>query len=149
VACLLALLVCCGNGSVEPGRDEVELPVTPLVVGDHRITAELAVKDPERQRGLMFRTALPRDHGMLFVFPEERVLGFWMRNTAIPLSIAYADSTGTIVHIADLEPHSEASVSSLRPARYALEMNRGWFARHGVFVGDSIRGIPRPAGGRD
>ena len=77
----------------------------------------------------MFREELPEDRGMLFVFPDERVLEFWMRNTEIPLSIAFADASGRIVRIADMEPLSDAPVSSGAPARYALEVNRGWFAR--------------------
>ena len=135
-------LAAAGCGREVPGA---RLEVVPLVVGNHRITAELAVQREDRNRGLMFRESLPEDHGMLFVFAEEQMLGFWMKNTPLPLSIAYADAGGTIVHIADLEPHEETPVSSRRPARYALEMNRGWFARRGVFVGDAIQGIPPAA----
>lgn len=126
-----------------------ELPVEWLVVGNHRVSAEIAVHPEERNRGLMFRESLPEDHGMLFVFPEETVLRFWMRNTPLPLSIAYADAGGTIVRIADLEPHDERAVSSVRPARYALEMTRGWFAEHGVYPGDRITGIPDGAADRE
>jgi uncharacterized membrane protein (UPF0127 family) len=114
-----------------------------LVVGNERITAEIAEKPNDRHRGLMFRESMPENHGMLFLFDEEIVRSFWMKNTPLPLSIAYADASGTIVHIADMEPHSERLVSSQRPARYALEMNQGWFRRHGVYAGDAIRGIPR------
>ncbi len=80
---------------------------------------------------------------MLFVFPEERVLDFWMRNTRIPLSIAFADASGRIVRIADMEPFSDAQVSSGAPARYALEVNAGWFARRGVRTGDDLRDLPQ------
>jgi uncharacterized membrane protein (UPF0127 family) len=85
---------------------------------------------------------MPDDHGMLFVFPEEQVLSFWMRNTTLPLSIAYANAEGVIVRIADLEPLDERSVTSMGPARYALEMNRGWFRAHEIGVGDRIEGPP-------
>jgi uncharacterized membrane protein (UPF0127 family) len=114
-----------------------------LTVGGHRITVEIARRPPDRARGLMFRESLPADHGMLFVFPDESVQQFWMRNTTIPLSIAYADARGRIVRIADLEPLDERPVTSLGPAQYALEMNRGWFAAHGVAAGDAITGIPQ------
>jgi uncharacterized membrane protein (UPF0127 family) len=90
----------------------------------------------------MYRESLPEDHGMLFIYPQEAPLAFWMRNTPLPLSIAFADASGRIVRIATMEPFSEQPIPSGRPARYALEMNRGWFERRGVFVGDVIRRIP-------
>ena len=90
----------------------------------------------------MHRESIPENHGMLFIWPDERVRSFWMRNTSIPLSIAFADAGGTIVSIAFLEPFREDGVSSGRPARYALETNWGWFSRNGVRVGDRISGIP-------
>ena len=112
-------------------------------MGNRRVSAEIAATPDSRRRGLMFRESLPEDHGMLFLFPRDRVLGFWMKNTPLPLSIAYADADGRIVRIADLEPHSESTVSSGTPARYALEMSRGWFARNAVLEGDQILRIPR------
>jgi hypothetical protein len=131
----------CGNGT-PPAVPGAQLPVDWLIVGGHRITVEIA-RDPEqRSRGLMFRDSLPPDHGMLFLFPRDEVQAFWMRNTKIPLSIAYADARGRIVRIADLEPLDERPVTSIAPARYALEMNRGWFAKHGVVAGAVISGIP-------
>lgn len=135
----LALGLVAGCGPDVPGA---ELPIETIVVGNHQITAEIAANPKDRQRGLMFRESMPQGHGMLFVFPKERVRGFWMKNTSLPLSIAYADSAGRIVAIRDLAPHDERSVSSVRPSRYALEMNQGWFARHGVFEGDTIQRIP-------
>jgi uncharacterized protein len=132
----------CGNGT-PPAVAGAQLPVDWLTVGGHRITVELARDPGERSRGLMFRESLPPDHGMLFVFAGEEVQAFWMRNTVIPLSIAYADTSGRIVRIADLEPLDERPVTSIAPARYALEMNRGWFAAHSVVAGDSITGIPK------
>ena len=106
------------------------------------MTVEVAATPASRGRGLMFRSELAQDRGMLFVFPEEKVLEFWMRNTDIPLSIAFADASGRIVRIADMEPRSEALVSSGEPARYALEVNRGWYAKHGVGSGDSLGHLP-------
>lgn len=141
------LLVACNNGH-PPSVPGARLPVEWLEVGPHRISAEIARLPGERERGLMYREELPPDHGMLFVFPRERILGFWMRNTTIPLSIAYADSAGRILRIADLEPLDERPVSSVGPARYALEMRRGWFREHGVAVGTHIRGIPDESAAR-
>jgi uncharacterized membrane protein (UPF0127 family) len=141
---LIAAALCwtaCGDGT-PPAVPGAQLPVDWLVVDGHRITVELARRPSDRSRGLMFRTSLPPDHGMLFVFPVDEVQTFWMRNTKIPLSIAYADASGRIVRIADLEPFDERPVSSIAPARYALEMNRGWFAAHSVEAGDAITDIP-------
>ncbi len=141
---LVVLLValagsCLGCGGV-PGA---ELPIAPIIVGNHRIEVEIAANPKDRTRGLMYRESMPEDHGMLFLFPKEAMRAFWMKNTPLPLSIAYADAGGRIVRILDLEPHSEQPRSSGRPAKYALEMHRGWFARHGVFEGDSIARIPQ------
>jgi hypothetical protein len=135
----LGLLATACSGDAAGSR----LPVHPLVVGNHRITVEVAATAADRGQGLMHRESLPADHGMLFVFPHERVLTFWMKDTPLPLSIAFADGGGRIVRIADLEPLSATPVSSGRPARFALEMERGWFEKRGVFVGDVLAGIPR------
>jgi uncharacterized membrane protein (UPF0127 family) len=141
LAILLLVSLGCGNGS-DASDGRAPLSVTSILVGYRRVTVEVAATPSARRRGLMHRESLPDDQGMLFVFPEERLLTFWMKDTHIPLSIAFARGDGTIVRIADLEPHSERPVSSRSPARYALEMNRGWFARHGVLEGDAIRRIP-------
>ena len=128
-----------GSPSGESG-----LPVAEIVVGNRRVRAEIAATPDARRRGLMFREQLAEDHGMLFLFPREQVLRFWMKNTPLPLSIAFADADGRIVRIADLEPNSLVGVSSGAPALYALEMSRGWFARNAVLEGDRILRIPRP-----
>ena len=143
LAILLLATLGCGNGS-DASDGRAPLSVTSILVGYQRVTVEVAATPSARRRGLMHRESLPDDRGMLFVFPEERLLTFWMKDTHIPLSIAFAREDGSIVRIADLEPHSERPVSSRSPARYALEMNRGWFARNGVLEGDAIRHIPRP-----
>jgi uncharacterized membrane protein (UPF0127 family) len=102
------------------------------------VWVEIADTDAERQRGLMGRTALPEDQGMLFVFPSEEQLSFWMKNTLIPLSIAYIDSEGRIVDIQDMKPLDDdpPHYVSAEPARYALEVNQGFFEERGVTVGD-------------
>lgn len=138
----LWLLACACFCACAPDVPGARLPIQALVVGNVRITAELAFTRADRTRGLMQRESLPEDHGMLFIYPTETPLAFWMHDTPLPLSIAFADAGGRIFRIAEMEPYSEELIPSGRPARYALEMNRGWFERRGVFVGDEIRRIP-------
>jgi len=142
---VLLLVPSCGNGT-PPSVPGARLPIAWIRVGEHRVSAEIAVRPMDRQRGLMFRESMPPDHGMLFVFPQVSVQSFWMRNTTLPLSIAFADSDGRIVRIADLEPLDERLVTSVGPVRYALEMNRGWFEQHGVVAGDRISELPDDSG---
>ena len=116
-----------------------------LVVGGVTVTAELAATPRARAIGLMGRVSLEPDQGMLFVYPDEAERSFWMKNTPIPLSIAFIETSGRIVHITEMTPLSEDLVPSKHPSMYALEMTRGWFAEHGVKVGQSIAGLPGPA----
>ncbi len=102
-----------------------------------RLQVEIADTDAERQRGLMERTALGENRGMLFIFEGEQTLSFWMKNTLIPLSVAYLDSEGRIVDIQDMLPLDETPHPSAEPAQYALEVNQGFFEEHGVEVGDT------------
>ncbi len=125
-------------GSDRADRDADRRPTTRLRVAGHEVRAEVADSESERRRGLMGRDSLPEDHGMLFVYPEQRTLSFWMRNTKIPLDIAFADRRGIIVDVQTMEPESEELHRSGRPAKYALEMAAGWFEAHGVRVGDQI-----------
>lgn len=110
----------------------------------HTLRAEFAETPAQRERGLMFRTVMPEDAGMLFIYPAEQEGGFWMYNTRIPLSIAYADGEGVIFQIREMQP-CESPYASLcptypaqRPFRYALEVNQGYFARRGIGVGARI-----------
>jgi uncharacterized protein len=107
--------------------------------GKVEVRVEIADDLPEQTRGLMERTALAEDRGMLFVFSDEEVRSFWMKNTLIPLSIAYMDSDGRIVDLQDMKPLDDdpPHYISAEPARYALEVNQGFFEEHGVRVGDS------------
>ena len=114
------------------------MQVAHLTVGGHAVTAEVADNDQTRARGLMNRDSLAPDHGMLFVYPEEQTLSFWMRNTRIPLDIAFMDQEGVIVDIQHMQAESDDLHSSSRPAMYALEMASGWFAAHDVKVGDVV-----------
>jgi uncharacterized membrane protein (UPF0127 family) len=114
------------------------LRVTHLDVAGHDVMAEIADNGEARQQGLMFRDSLPADHGMLFVYPQEQTLSFWMRNTKIPLDIAFLTASGAIIDIQHMDAESDSLHTSRRPAMYALEMAAGWFADHGVQVGDRV-----------
>jgi uncharacterized protein len=103
------------------------------------VNAEIAVSREERNNGLMFRKKLPDGEGMLFVFESDQVLSFWMKNTSIPLSIAYIAHDGRIIDIKDMIPHDTSSVVSSRSVRYALEVPQGWFSRAGVRTGDIVK----------
>ena len=118
------------------------LPTTPLTVGMHVVQAELAVTPTQQQTGMMLRTTMGNNEGMLFVNDDAGVRCFWMRNTLIPLSIAFVADDGTIVNIADMQPRSEASHCSAKPVRFALEMQQGWFHKRGVKAGSKLRGQP-------
>jgi uncharacterized membrane protein (UPF0127 family) len=112
-----------------------------LEAGKHRIKAEVAADEQTRQVGLMYRSHLPSGQGMLFVYPSSLRICMWMRNTLIPLSVAFLDEEGRILNIEDMTPLSEESHCSVKPARHALEMNQGWFAGHGVKAGDRIKDV--------
>jgi uncharacterized membrane protein (UPF0127 family) len=117
-------------------------PVAQLTAGMHLIRAEVVSDPGTRAEGLMHRKTLAQNAGMLFIFDERAVHCMWMKNTLIPLSVAFIDDGGTIVNIADMEPHSEASHCAAQPVKYALEMNRGWFAARAIKPGSRLGGIP-------
>jgi len=110
----------------------------PITIAGEELRVEVVDTDETRARGLMEREELAARHGMLFVFPESERRSFWMKNTLIPLSIAYLDDGWTIREIHDMEPLSLEPVPSREPARYALEVNRGEFDRLGIGVGDRV-----------
>jgi len=138
---MLALLLSCARNAVP----EPVLSTTTLSVSGHTITVELADTPDLRRQGLMERTALKPDHGMLFIYPDERPRSFWMKNTPLPLSITFLDSLGRIVRLADMAPLDETSTPSRYPAMYALEMEQGWFLKRGVSAGDRVEGLPGPS----
>ena len=127
------------------GQDtaQVALPSVTLNVAGKAVTAEVADEPDERRSGLMFRDSLAADSGMLFVMPRPERAAFWMKNTTLPLSVAYISPGGVIVEIHDLEPLDEKPVPSTFPnIAYALEMKQGWFAENGILAGDRIKGLP-------
>jgi len=119
-----------------------QLPVVELKAGMHLIRAEVASDFSTRGRGLMHRKSLAPNAGMLFIFDAPAIHCMWMKNTYIALSVAFMDAQGTIVNIADMQPHSEDSHCAARPALYALEMERGWFEKRGIKPGVRLGGIP-------
>jgi uncharacterized protein len=133
VVVAVALLFACG-----PRR----FPMMVIQVDGHAMRVEIADDGAKRAQGLMNRDSLPADEGMLFVYPSEEPRSFWMKNTRIPLSIAYIDQGGRIVAIKDLQPMSTRGVPSGAPALYALEVNQGWFAKKGVLPGARVTGLP-------
>ena len=120
-----------------------ELPTIQLSTGMHLIRAEVANSMGTRMEGLMYRKSMPQGSGMVFVFEENAAHCMWMKNTLIPLSVAFIDEAGAIINIADMTPHSEQSHCAARPARYALEMNKGWFAQRGIKPGAKLRGLEK------
>jgi uncharacterized membrane protein (UPF0127 family) len=127
------------NTTVSSAPDEsTTLAITSSDGTRTEVQVEIADDRAEQQRGLMERTELAEDAGMLFVFDREEPRSFWMRNTLIPLSIAYIASDGRIVDIQDMQPLDETSHPSAAPAQYALEVNQGFFAERGIEVGNEV-----------
>jgi uncharacterized membrane protein (UPF0127 family) len=139
ILCLIvaSLSICFG-----PAAHGADLPLRPLAIGGQKLMAEIASTPEQRSTGLMHRFSLRPDHGMLFVFDRPEPQGFWMKNTFIPLSIAFIGDDGRILNIEDMAPQSEATHWSRGPARFALEMRKGWFAEHGIKAGDGVQGLP-------
>jgi uncharacterized membrane protein (UPF0127 family) len=125
------------------GAAGAQLAVVELGLGMHVVRAEVADNPAARVQGLMHRKALERNAGMLFVFDEDAIHCMWMKNTLVPLSVAFLDRSGAIINIADMQPHSERPHCAARPARYALELNRGWFAERGIGPGAKVRGLEK------
>ena len=127
------------------GSADAQLPAVQLSTGMHLIRAEVADSVGTRMEGLMHRKSMPQGSGMVFVFEENAPHCMWMKNTLIPLSVAFIDESGVIINIADMQPHSEQSHCAARPARYALEMNKSWFAQRGIKPGAKLRGLEKLA----
>ncbi|MBV8124750.1 MAG: DUF192 domain-containing protein [Burkholderiaceae bacterium] len=113
-----------------------------LSAGMHLIHAEVAQTAQEREIGLMFRRSMPVNDGMLFVFQRPGMQCFWMRNTLIPLSVAFIADDGSIVNLDEMQAQTENSHCSAKPVRYVLEMNQGWFEKRGIKAGMNLRGQP-------
>lgn len=142
---LLTLSLALLSGAVQ--AQTPAMPMIELTAGINRIEAEVASTPQMRARGLMFRQQMAPQRGMLFVFAENAQHCMWMKNTDLPLSVAFLDEAGRILNVEDMKPHTEDNHCAARPARYALEMNLGWFAQRGLRAGDAVVGVeraPRP-----
>lgn len=141
IACFIFSLSACQQKGAESAFG---LRTAELNISNAPLTAEIADTPEASENGLMFRDSLPEDRGMLFVFDAPKRATFWMKNTKIPLSIAFIDSAGTILEVKSMYPMDESIVpSSSTEVAYALEVNQGWFDRHKISPGDKIDGIPR------
>ena len=140
---MLIGLVACAGTSQAPAQ----MPEITLAIGGQKLIAEVAASNPERMQGLMHRRMMPENRGMLFVFTEVSTHAMWMKNTFIPLSVAFIDVNGVITNIEDMKPHTLDSHGASKPVRFALEMNLGWFAKRGIKAGAKIEGLenaPQP-----
>lgn len=130
------------------GVASAQMPIVELTVGMYRVEAELAHLPAARATGLMHRPSMPVNHGMVFVFAEDSQHCMWMRNTLLPLSVAFLDAQGRILNIEDMQPQTDDSHCAVAPARFALEMNQGWFVERGIKAGQRVRGVASLPEGR-
>lgn len=134
---LLCAVLCAGPSLAQP------MPLAELGAGMYRIEAEVAHTAQARQVGLMMRKTMAPQHGMVFVFEHDATHCMWMKNTFLPLSVAFVDAQGKVINIEDMWPQSEDNHCAAAPARFALEMNLGWFRERGIKAGDLLRGFDR------
>jgi uncharacterized protein len=126
-------------GAKQPG----DFPRVKLSIGMYAIDAAVAANDADREQGLMYRTQLQPNEGMLFVFNENAVHCFWMKNTLIPLSIAFMRADGTVTDIDEMQAETTNNHCPTNNGTYALEMSKGWFAAKGIKPGMKIQGLPQ------
>lgn len=147
LARLLSLLVLLAGWTL-PSMAQGPLPTISVVVEGHVVKAEVAATFENRARGLMFREKLGKNDGMLFVFDQLGYHSMWMKNTLIPLSVAFLDAEGKIVNIAEMQPHVENHHMAAGPVLYALEMNSGWFSERKIGPGAKVKGLEKAPKGR-
>lgn len=135
--CVLAITSACKQESGSKSGASDKLPI--LSFGHAEVAVELAIDPATQAKGLMYRNSLPENQGMLFIFDRPKQMSFWMRNTSIPLDIGYFTANGVLREIYPLYPHDETSRRSIRSdLLFALEVNQGWYQRHGVKPGDKF-----------
>ena len=134
---LLGAVLCAGPSLAQP------MPLAELGAGMYRIEAEVAHTAQARQVGLMMRKTMAPQRGMVFVFEHDATHCMWMKNTFLPLSVAFVDAQGKVINIEDMQPQREDNHCAAAPARFALEMNLGWFRERGIKAGDVLRGFDR------
>ena len=135
---LFALLAACGNDAKKTQAVKSVDDRFPIKIGDQVVQMQVAALPNEMEKGLMFVKAMGENDGMVFVFSAPQPMGFWMRNTLIPLDIGYLDADGTLKEVYPMYPHDERSVRSVARRQLALEMNQGWYSRHGVKPGAKL-----------
>lgn len=135
-------LLCLALGCLA-GAAQAQMPRMDFTIGFYRIEAEVAADLKNRMQGLMGRRNLAPQQGMLFVFPEAARHCMWMKNTFLPLSVAFLDEEGRIINIADMQPETLDSHCAAKSARFALEMNQGWFAAKGIKPGTRVAGVEK------
>lgn len=141
-AALLATALLCGAAAaLGAGGTPQNLPAIALQAGMYNIRAAVARTPEQRQLGLMYRRDLAPHEGMLFVFETAAPQCFWMKDTLLPLSIAFLADDGTVINIDEMQPQTLNAHCSKQPVRYVLEMNRGWFAKRGIGPGARLTGI--------
>jgi uncharacterized membrane protein (UPF0127 family) len=136
------------TGAIAASAASAQLPTIELTAGIHLIRAEVANTTESRTQGLMFRKYLGPNEGMLFVFPRAEPHCFWMKNTLIPLSIAFLDGEGKIVSTAEMKPMTENTHCAAAPAKFALEMSSGWFTAKGLKPGATLVGVSKAPAAR-
>lgn len=139
---LVALAAAVALQGAHAEEPQTTLPRVTLSAGMHQIEAQVAQNNDQRMTGLMYRKEMPQHEGMLFVFEQPSMQCFWMKNTLLALTAAFVSDDGTIVNLVDMKPQTTDSHCSLKPVRYVLEMNQGWFARKGIKAGTKLAGTP-------
>jgi len=142
VFALFWLMTVCINISHAQNSAQLDLPHVQLTAGMYLMDAQVAATPEQRATGLMLRQHLPPSEGMLFVFEQSDLQCFWMKNTLVSLTAAFVADDGTIVNLADMKPQTTDSHCSIKPVRYVLEMNQGWFYQKGIRAGFKLRGEP-------
>jgi uncharacterized membrane protein (UPF0127 family) len=137
----LFILALAGNVQAQE-TPQLDLPRIRLSAGIHLIDTQLAMAPDQRSKGLMFRREMPQNEGMLFVFEQASRQCFWMKNTLLPLTAAFVADDGTITNLENMAPQTTNTHCSVKPVRFVLEMNQGWFAKRGIKAGFKLAGKP-------
>lgn len=137
---LFLLLFTCAV-AVRADQPSQPLPEIALQLNGQALIVEVASSDAQREQGLMYRRILPTNHGMLFVFAQPTQFGMWMKNTVLPLSVAFLDENGVVINIANMKPQTTDVHATARPAKFAIEANLGWFKQHHIKAGIQVHGL--------
>jgi hypothetical protein len=138
----LAITTAALSAHISLAQSLTQFPVISLTAGLYVIKAEVASTEAQREQGLMFREKMGTNEGMVFLFDSPSSVCMWMKNTLIPLSVAFLDKEGKIINIEDMEPQTTEAHCAKKPAQYALEMNRGWFKQKNIKPNSVIKGLP-------